>query len=100
MNANIIKAEITAKTVEGVKAQVEAALTERGYNVVASEKEVKDFFNQAGIEGHLYSETTSTFEVDGEQNGDWEATISVTIKAHYKDAGSEDYVYSIEVTED
>lgn len=91
--------EITAKTVEGVKQQVEE-IVGRYNNVVSDEEAAEQFFADCEIEGYLYSEEAQRFTVDGEQNGDWQETITVVITAYYKDAGSDDYCYSVNVTED
>lgn len=91
--------EITATTVEGVKKQVEEQLN-RYYNVVSDEGAAESFFADCEIEGYLQSEEAQRFTVKGEMNGDWQETITVVITAYYKDAGSEDYCYSVKVTED
>ena len=36
----------------------------------------------------------------GEVEGGWQPTFTVVITAYFIDAGSEDYVYSVRVTED
>ena len=99
MKKIVNKSEITAKTVEGVKSQVEE-LVSRYNNVVSDKEEAEQFFTDCGIEGDLYSENVQNFSVEREMNGDWQETITVVITAYYKDAGSEDYCYSVTVTED
>lgn len=97
---NIVnKSEITAKTVEGVKSQVEE-LVSRYNNVVSDKEAAEQFFTDCEIEGDLHSENVQNFSVLGEINGDWQETITVVITAYYKDAGSEDYCYKVSVTED
>lgn len=91
--------EITAKTVEGVKQQVEE-IVGRYNNVVSDEEAAEQFFSNCEIDGYLYSEEAQRFIVEGEIKGDWQETITVVITAYYKDAGSEDYCYSVRVTED
>jgi len=95
----VIKEQINAVQVNEVEAQVKDQMKHFGYPVFASEQEVRGFFlTEFGKE--TYTEIAQEFTVKGEQNGDWETTITVVIKAHYCDSGSEDYAYTIEVTED
>lgn len=91
--------EITTKTVEDVKAQVEEQIS-RYNNVVSGEEAAEQFFANCEIDGYLYSEEVQRFTVEGEVRGDWQETITVVITAYYKDASSEDYCYSVRVTED
>ena len=91
--------EITAKTVEDVRAQVEE-IVGRYNNVVSDEEAAEQFFTDCEIEGYLYSEEAQRFTVAGEMNGDWQETITVVITAYYKDSGSDDYCYSVSAEED
>lgn len=92
--------KITAKTVEAVKAQVEEQLSYLGYVVVESEAEAEEYLKDIEGDGYLYDDVEQTFSLDGEMNGEWQSTITVTIKSYYKDSGSIDYCYSVNVTED
>nr|WP_288330768.1 hypothetical protein [uncultured Prevotella sp.]DAZ14049.1 MAG TPA: hypothetical protein [Caudoviricetes sp.] len=92
--------KITAKTVEAVKAQVEEQLSYLGYVVVESESEAEEYLKDIEGDGYLYDDVEQTFSLDGEMNGEWQSTITVTIKSYYKDSGSIDYCYSVNVTED
>ena len=92
--------KITAKTVEAVKAQVEEQLSYLGYVVVESEAEAEEYLKDIDGDGYLYDDVEQTFSLDGEMNGEWQSTITVTIKSYYKDSGSIDYCYSVNVTED
>lgn len=92
--------KITAKTVEAVKAQVEEQLSYLGYVVVESEAEAEEYLKDIEGDGYLYDDVEQTFSLDGEMNGDWQSTITVTIKSYYKDSGSIDYCYQVNVTED
>lgn len=92
--------EITAKTVEIVKAQVEEQLIYLGYTVVESETEAEEYLKDIEGDGYLYEDIEQTFSIDGEVNGDWQSTITVTIKSYYKDSGSDDYCYQVNVAED
>jgi hypothetical protein len=91
--------EITAITVEDVKAQVEREMS-RFYCVVANDEEAEAFFADMEMDGYLYSEEAQRFYVPGRMNGNWQETITVVITAFYKDPGSDDYCYSVTVTED
>ena len=68
--------------------------------MVADRSAAEKFFNDCEIEGYLYQDEEQRFQVDGERNGDYQTTITVVVKSFYKDAGSEDYCYSVEATED
>lgn len=92
--------KITAKTVEVVKAQVEEQLSYLGYVVVESESEAEEYLKDIEGDGYLYDDVEQTFSLDGEMNGEWQSTITVTIKSYYKDSGSIDYCYQVNVTED
>lgn len=92
--------EITAKTVEVVKAQIEERLSYLGYTIVEDEAEAEEYLKDIEGDGYLYEDIEQTFSIDGEVNGDWQSTITVTIKSYYKDSGSDDYCYQVNVTED
>ena len=92
--------EITAKTVEVVKAQVEEQLRYLGYTVVESETEAEEYLKDIEGDGLLDDDVVQTFSIEGEMKGDWQSTITVTIKCYYKDSGSIDYCYQVNVTED
>lgn len=99
MNANELKSEVTAKTVEDVKLQVEEILSRRGYSVVDSKEEAEECFKDMEMEGHLFSETTATFEVEGEEDHNYIPTIKVDVIGYYKDSGSVDYFFEVRVDE-
>lgn len=98
----IVKNQITANTVAEVRNQVENILCSYGYLVFKSVSGAEECLND-NFEGlrdkELQEETVQVFTVPGELNGDWETTIKVTIKAYYKDAGSVDYCYIVNVEE-
>lgn len=95
------KENINAVTIAEVEAQVKAELTQKGLVVVedkaAAEQYFKDNFEE---EGYVGSETAQQFDIISEVVGGWATTINVKIEAHYIDAGSDDYVYTVTVTED
>ena len=95
----VITERINATTANEVKNQVIAQLESWGYNVAKTEQAAQNFF-LAEFGKEMSSEIAQQFQLDGELNGDWQTTITVVIKANYCDAGSEDYVYTVEVTED
>ena len=74
-------AEITAKTAEDIKEQVEEMIS-RQNQVVSGQEEARNF------------------TILGEVEGGWQPTFTVVITAYFIDAGSDDYVYSVRVTED
>ena len=98
----IIKNQITANTVAEVRNQVENILCSYGYLVFKSVSGAEECLNdnfEDSKNKELQEETVQVFTVPGEPNGDWETTIRVTIKAYYKDAGSVDYCYVVNVEE-
>ena len=83
-----------------IKKQVEQLLDYYGYTVVKNAKEAKKLFKEMGLNTkNLSEETEQKFEVEGEKNGDWQSEITVTVNGHYVDSGSDDYFYSVDVTE-
>lgn len=99
---NLVNTEsFKAVTVADVEAQVKAELTQNGFIVVedkaAAEQFFKDNFEE---EGYVGSETAQQFDIISEVDGGWATTTTVKIEAHYIDAGSDDYVYTVTVTED
>jgi hypothetical protein len=99
---NTFKSQITANTVETVKAQVLDLMERYGYNTFSSKEEISEYYNKAyeyGPEWELHSEIAESFEVPGEVEDGYEWTITVTIKAFYKDSGASNYCYLVEVDE-
>lgn len=95
----VITERINATNVVEVRQQVVDQLKKLGYNVVADEQEAMTFF-LTFFGKDMNTEVAQEFQLDGELNGDWQTTITVVIKAHFCDAGSDDYVYTVEVAED
>lgn len=95
----VIVERINATTSEEVKMQVVDQLKNWGYNVVADEDAARNFF-LAEFGKEMSTEVAQEFAIDGEVNYGYQTTIYVTIKAHYCDSGSDDYLYTIEITED
>lgn len=92
-------AEITAKTAEDIKEQVEKMIS-RQNQVVSGQKEAEKLYDKNGVEGYVYQEEARNFTILGEVEGGWQPTFTVVITAYFIDAGSDDYVYSVRVTED
>lgn len=100
MNNLVITERINATNSQEVKEQVVDQLKNWGYNVVADEEQARNFF-LAEFGKEMSSETAQEFYLDGEVNYfGYQSTIFVEIRAHYCDAGSDDYLYTVEVTED
>lgn len=95
----VITERINATNSQEVKEQVVDQLKNWGYNVVADEDAARDFF-LAEFGKEMSTEVAQEFAIDGEVNYGYQTTIYVTIKAHYCDSGSDDYLYTIEITED
>lgn len=97
---NIRKQFITGNTVEAIKAEI--------LHVINNDQQEVAFDKIEDIEG--YFEGTPVTELGcsveekltftGEQVGDWIPTITATIIAYYKDAGSDEYAYLVNVVED
>lgn len=99
--ANLInKKEITATTVESVLEQVINKLNRYGYAVADSDEKAESMFKEWGYDGEMRYDVEQQFELLGEMDGDWQKTISVTIYGNYVDSGSDDYIYTVSVTED
>ena len=92
-------AEITAKTAEDIKEQVEEMIS-RQNQVVSGQEEAKKLYDKNGVEGYVYQEEARNFTILGEVEGGWQPTFTVVITAYFIDVGSDDYVYSVRVTED
>lgn len=101
MTQLINKENINAVTIAEVEAQVKAELMQKGFIVVEDRAEAQQFFKD-NFEGDnvVCSEIEQEFTMLGEVNGDWVTTLTVKIVSHFIDSGSNDYVYSVEVTED
>lgn len=99
MKKLVIIERINATTAQEVKQQVADQLRNWGYNVVADEDAARDF-SLAEFGKEMSTEVAQEFCVDCEVNYGYQTTIYVTIKAHYCDSGSDDYLYTVEVTED
>ena len=95
----VIVEQISAKAVESVKSQVCDQLKRFGYNVVADEQDADTFF-LTFFGKRSCQEVAQRFQLDGEQNGDWQTTITVTIREYSCSGNTDDYLYSVEVTED
>ena len=113
--ANLINVnDITAKTENEIHAQVISELNKKGYYTANTTQELSSFFKEIGLDNdYIYSNIEQTFNIFGDassdkgelfdENGnhiaDYQPTYKVTIKSFYKDAGSIDYCYMVDVIE-
>ena len=98
MKTLIRKNQITATTADEVKSQVEQELQYLGYIVVGNRAEAEEYLRE--IDGDISEQLVQKFSVLGEIEGAWQITLTVTIKSYYKDSGSYDYCYQVNITED
>ena len=77
-------------------------LKEKGYFVAESQKEVFEYLSNFSdnVNSEINEEESQFIQVDGENSGCWQPTISVGIKGFCVDPGSSDYIYMVDVTED
>nr|DAM96611.1 MAG TPA: hypothetical protein [Caudoviricetes sp.] len=95
----VIVEQITATTANEVEKQVKEQMKRFGYYVVADEQEAKTFF-LTFFGKEMSDRTAQQFQLDGEINGDWQTTIYVTIREFSCSGNTDDYLYTVEVTED
>lgn len=94
----IRKQFITGNTVKTIKGQL-CWLINQSDPAFDCKKDVADFFGVDDV-NELYSCVEDTLTFRGRKVGGWISTITVTITAYYKDAGSNEYAYLINVVED
>lgn len=99
MKKLVIIERINSNDVESVKAQVKEQMRQFGYYVVADEQEAETFF-QTFFGKETSKEIAQKFQLDGELNGDWQTTITVIIREFSCSGNTDDYIYTVEVTED
>lgn len=96
----IRKQFITGNTIETINAEL-LYIINHDQKEAAFDK-IEDI--EAYFEGTPVTELGSSVEekltFTGEQVGNWIPTITATITAYYKDAGSNEYAYLINVVED
>ena len=95
----VITERINATTASEVKNQVVSQMKGFGYYVVADENEAETFF-LTFFGKKTSSEVVQRFQLDGEQNGDWQTTITVVVREFSVSGNTDDYAYTVEVTED
>lgn len=96
---NIRKQFITGNTIETIKAEL--------LYIMNNEQQEAAFDKIEDIEGYfdgtpvteLGSSVEDRLTFTGEQVGNWIPTITATVTAYYKDAGSNEYAYLINVVE-
>lgn len=97
---NISKQIITGNTLEAIKAEL--------LHVINHDQQEAAFDKIEDIEGYfegtpvteLGSSVEEKLTFTGVQVGIWIPTITATIIAYYKDAGSDEYAYLVNVVED
>lgn len=100
MKANYLinKNEITATKADDVRRQV-VELLDRCYPTANSDDEAASMLKEWGCEGEMRDEIAQKFSLPGEMDGDFQKTITVTIYGCFVDSGSDDYIYTVYVTE-
>lgn len=87
------------KSAETIKREVEQIIA-RQEHVVSGKEEAERFFAMYGDTRYVYGAEDRKYSVEGEVKGGWQTTYTVVIIAYFTEAGSDDYVYSVRVTED
>ena len=94
-----IKQLITGNTVEAIKAELLHVI--RYNHEVAFDKieDIEEYFEGTPVT-ELGSSIEEKLTFTGERVGNWIPTITATITGYYKDAGSDEYAYLVNVVED
>ena len=87
------------KSAETIKREVEQIIA-RQEHVVSGKEEAERFFAMYGDTRYVYAAEDRKYSVEGEVKGGWQTTYTVVIIAYFTEAGSDDDVYSVRVTED
>lgn len=94
MRNQIDKKYLKGTTEEEIKNEVKTTLESYGCTVVNDAAEAEQYFKDWGIEGDLDKEVHQKFEMVGD-----DYVYKVVVRAYYKDAGSDDYIYQVDVQE-
>ena len=94
----ISKQIITGNTVKSIKEQLSWLINQSDPSFDCK-KDVAEFFGVNDVH-ELYSCVEDTLTFRGRKVGGWISTITVIITAYYKDAGSDEYAYLVNVVED
>lgn len=91
---------------EELKAEIIRIIKGEGYVIAETEEEIRNFFKELnyGNNNEISEFTEQNFSVTQKEpqktkdNSIFLETFMVKIKSHYVDAGSEDYIYTVEVS--
>lgn len=96
----IRKQFITGNTIETIKAELLYIMNNEQQEVAFDKiEDIEDYFDGTPVT-ELGSSVEEKLTFTGEQVGNWIPTITATIIAYYKDAGSDEYAYLVNVVED
>lgn len=96
----IRKQFITGTTVEAIKAELLHVINDDQQEVAFDKiEDIEEYFEGTPVT-ELGSSIEEKLTFTGVQVGNWIPTITATIIAYYKDAGSDDYAYLVNVVED
>lgn len=97
---NIRKQFITGNTVEAIKAEILHVINNDQLEVAFDKiEDIEGYFEGTPVT-ELGSSVEEKLTFTGVQVGTWIPTITATIIAYYKDAGSDEYAYLVNVVED
>lgn len=96
---NISKQIITGNTLEAIKAELLHVINNQKEAAFDKIEDVEGYFEGTPVT-ELGSSVEEKLTFTGEQVGNWIPTITATIIAYYKDAGSDEYAYLVNVVED
>ena len=96
----IRKQFITGNTIETIKAELLYIVNNEQHEAAFDKiEDIEGYFDGTPVT-ELGSSVEEKLTFTGEQVGNWIPTITATITAYYKDAGSNEYAYLINVVED
>lgn len=97
---NISKQIITGNTLEAIKAELLHVINNDQKEVAFDKiEDIEEYFDGTPVT-ELGSSVEEKLTFPGVQVGNWIPTITATIIAYYKDAGSDEYAYLVNVVED
>lgn len=96
----IRKQFITGNTIETINAELLYIVNNEQHEAAFDKiEDIEEYFDGTPVT-ELGSSVEDRLTFTGEQVGNWIPTITATITAYYKDAGSNEYAYLINVVED
>lgn len=97
---NIRKQFITGNTIESIKAELLYIMNNEQHEAAFDKiEDIEGYFEGTPVT-ELGSSVEDILTFTGVQVGNWIPTITATIIAYYKDAGSDEYAYLVNVVED